>query len=70
MIIIVLLILHVAFVYDSSDDADHIPEERSAAELDDHNDDDFCIVLRGDVSEANCYGRCHRPVDRVDVLDH
>lgn len=31
LIVIVLFILHVALVYDSTDHADHVPEERSAA---------------------------------------
>lgn len=70
LVVVVLLVLHVALVDDAADDADHVPEEGSAAELNQHHDDDFRIILGSYVSEADSYGGGHSPVDRVDVLDH
>lgn len=70
LIIVVLFVLHVPLVDDPANHADHIPEEGSPAQLDDHHYDHFCIILRSDVSEPHGYGCGHRPVYRVDVLDH
>ena len=53
LVVVVLFVLHVALVDDPADDADHVPEEGSAAELNDHYDHDFCVILGRDVSEAN-----------------
>lgn len=68
MIVIVFLIFSIFLINDISDDAHHIPEEGCSADFDEHYDDDFYVVLRGDVSIANCGDGGHRPVDGVDVL--
>lgn len=70
LIVIVFFVLHISLVYDAADHTNHVPKKGSAAELDDHYDDDFCIILRSDIAIAYSNGGSQCPIDGVDVFNH
>lgn len=70
LIVIIFFVLHVSLIDDAANYADHIPEKGSAAKLNDHYDDDFCIILRSDITKSYSNGCCHCPVYGIYVLYH
>lgn len=69
LIVVKFLIFLFYLIKSNSDNVDHVTKDCSSKELDEHDENDFNVILRGKITITNSNHRCDCPIETINVLN-